>query len=488
VVKSILPLFFACLAAAVISAEPVKDLITARSFSGQFTAREMRNHPSPWAPAPTATRVPIAGGIAFMITPPPSTALAEPNEVRLEAETIGVSCERIKELFLLELGLKDEWRGRIDLIINSALPDDHKPGLTGICSPNGWNYELELPKTIREDMFVRAVVQTLFQELVNRNSGGQSTEVPFWLIEGFSAHLRAFNLPTFIIRSNVQTPAAEDMRIKGLTEVRATLRRREPLTFQELCWPEQSDVAGKDEAVYRSCAQLLFEDLLHLNDGPVCLRRMLADMPRHLNWQTAFLEAFHSHFARLLDVEKWWALKCVAFTQSDLTEGRTEKECWDKLQDALDVPVEVRLTPSRPATEARLTLQEVIMQWSPSNSLPVLQRTVRNLENLQLFAVRYEMNLDASAPLPAVARNLQNQTAAQFTVSRELSPLVNRYLAILLNYEKHGYATGNYSSALLIKKDAVRQLNNLDRERTTLRPKLLSADGATALGPSASSH
>ena len=79
-----------------------------------------------------------------------------------------------------------------------------------------------------------------------------------------------------------------------------------------------------------------------------------------MNWQTAFLLAFHSHFARLLDVEKWWGLICVSFSESDLTQPWTEQECWHKLQEALDVPVEVHFAPSRMPAKARVTLQEVI--------------------------------------------------------------------------------------------------------------------------------
>ncbi len=274
-----------------------------RSFSLQFTARELRNRPVPWALGPAATPVQMGAGMTFMITAPPALA-GDADKIQLEAETIGVSCERIKELLLLELALTDEWKGKVDLLINSSLPENRDPALTGIYSADGWRYELELPKIISVEKFVRAVVQTLLQEMVNRTAGSRSAEVPFWLVEGFSAHLQSFNVPTYIIRSNQQTPWGENMRVKGMADVRAALRRHEPLTFQQLCWPEQSDVAGKDETVYRGCAQLLFEGLLHFNDGQMSFQRFLTDMPGHLNWQLAFLQAFHGHFARLLNVRK----------------------------------------------------------------------------------------------------------------------------------------------------------------------------------------
>jgi len=240
--------------------------------------------------------------------------------------------------------------------------------------------------------------------------------------------------------------------------------------------------------VYRSCAQLLFESLLHLNDGQSCLRQMLQEMPKHLNWQTAFLQAFHSHFARLLDVEKWWGLNCVSFTTSDLTESWTEQECWHKLQDALDVPVEVQLDPSRMPAAARLTLQEVIMQWNASDALPALQRTVRDLEGLQLSTFRRDLNFDASGASPASRRNAHDAAALQWRIGRELSPLITRYVTTLLGYVKQSQnvapiaSQGKFhpSHLLSLKKDTVRQLNSLDQERAAMRANFASSSSVAS--------
>lgn len=475
-------------AATVSSAQPARQIITARSFSGQFTAQEIRGRLL-WSPSPVAARVSLAGTSAFLMTAPPVSATAELDKIPLEPALLVVSCERIKELFLMELGLKDEWRGKIALIINSSLPKEQGPSLTAFYRPSGWSYQLELPKTIQPDTLVRGVVQTLLEELVNRRTGSQSTEVPFWLIEGLCAHLQAYNLPTFIIRPNVQSAGYVNLRVEGLDGVRATLRQRAPLTFQQLSWPEQSNVAGKDEAVYRCCAQLLFEGLLHLNDGPSCLRQMLQEMPKHLNWQTAFLQSFHSHFARLLDVEKWWGLNCVGFTESALPNTGTEQECWHKLQDALDVPVEVQLDPSRQPTAARLTLQEVILQWNAADALPALQRAVRDLEGLQFSTFQHDWNLNVADASRDMRRKMSDADALQRRIGQELSPLIARYATTLLSYVKqsHYAATvalpGKFhaSDLLALKKDTERQLNSLDQERAAMRAKFAST--ASAPGP-----
>ncbi len=431
----------------------------------------------------------MAGSLGFLVTPPPVAATAEPDKIPLEPALLVVSCERIKELFLLELGLKDEWRGKIVLTINAALPEERGPLLTAVHRPEGWSYELELPKTIQQENLVRAVVQSLLTELVNRRAGSQSAEIPFWLVEGLGAHLQAYNVPTFIVRPNVQSVGYNKVGIEGMSAVRAGLREQAPLTFQQLSWPQWSNVNGKDQALYRSCAQLFLESLLQLEDGQSCLQRMLEEMPRHLNWQTAFLLAFHSHFARLLDVEKWWGLNCVSFSALDFTKPWSEQECWHKLQEALDVPVEVHFAATRMPAEARVTLQEVIMQWDATNAWPALQRAMRELRGLQWFTLRGNLNLNASVASLAGQRNLHDLQALQRRMSQELSPLVSGYLAVLLSYVRQSQSNPQlasdgkflYSRLRMLKSETVRQLNELDKRRAEMRAKSSSASRAAEL-------
>jgi hypothetical protein len=478
-VKFLLPLFL-CFAATVAFALPSDEFITAHSYSGQFTAQEIRGRAPFWAPSPLAARVPIAGSLAFLLVAPPTSPMAPTDKIPLEPALLVVSCERIKNLFLLELGMRDEWQSQIDLVIDSSLPDEQEPLLTAIHSPDGWRYQLELPKTMRPGKLMRAVIQTLLTEMANRHAAGQSAEIPYWLVEGMSAHLQAYNLPTFIIRPNVQSAGYTRTGIEGLNAIRAGLRGHAPLTFQQLSWPQPMDATGPDQALYDSCAELFFESLLHLDDGPSCFQQLLQEMPRHLNWQTAFLRAFHSHFAGLLDVEKWWGLNCVSFSETDLTRPRTEEECWHKLQDALDVPVDVHFSASRMPAPACVTLQEVIEQWKDSDALPALQRAVRELEGLQWFTFRCDLNLDESVSSPGAQRNAQQWDALQRRMSQELGPLVNRYLTVLASYVRQLEAASQgepdkrtpASRLYPLKHEVARQLNNLDRERDAMRSRI----------------
>jgi hypothetical protein len=434
--------------ALVASAQSEGQLVTAQSFSRQFTAQELR-HYSGRSFAPHAVQVPMAGGWGFLLPAAPASVGAPDDKINLEPALIVVSCERLKESLLFELGMKDEWQGAVALLIDSSWKDDREPSLTAIHHPSGWSYELALPKAIKPEILVRALVETLLVEMANRRAGEQSAEIPYWLAEGMSAHLQAYNLPMFVIRPNTQG-ANGRVTIDGADGVRLQLRTHTPVSFQQLCWPAPEDLAGANGALYRSCAQLFVENLLDMKDGRACLRRMLNEMPAHLNWQTAFLMGFHSHFEQLLDVEKWWGLSCVSFEGGDATPW-TGEQCWRKLQDALDVPVEVHLDPSRLPTEARLTLQEVITQWDATNVQHALQRTVQDLQLLH------------------------------WRGGREVRPLVDQYLTVLSGYLHQNQAALQLEAVKrnpphrfkVVQKETVRNLDILDKKRVALRARFV---------------
>jgi hypothetical protein len=337
---------------------------------------------------------------------------------------------------------------------------------------------------------VREIVQVLFAELINRHASGHAPEIPFWLVEGMSGHLESYNLPTYIIEPGVQSMANARMGIAGMTAVRANLNGRAPLTFQQLSWPEWSDVNGKDQDFYDGSTELFFDSLMRFGDGQVCLRGMLDELPKHLNWQTAFIAGFRKHFPHLIDTEKWWGLTCVSFAEGDVTRPRTEQEYWHKLQDALDVPVDVHFGPSKMPAPAKLTLQEVILQWSPSNAAPALQRSIEKLESLQWASMRSDLTLDASMTSPGLQKSARALVSLEWTVNRELSPLVGRYLAVLINYTKRCSPEGQFQpdkrftamGLRVFQKEIARQLTDLDHERDALRAKLSGSGGEAELG------
>lgn len=415
------------------------DIVTARSSSGQFTAQEIRRF-TPYPTMPDAGRTQIEGGWAFVLASPPILNPAK-EEIALDPSLLVVSCERLKLGLLGVLGLPDQWRGRVDLVINPALPENSEPALTAISQPGGWKYDLQLPKTLRQQILVRALMDTILLEIVNRNAGDQSAQIPFWLVEGMSAHLQANDLSGLILQPSLK---AAMVKLQGLDVVRAQLRQNQPLSFQRLCWPADTDLSGEGLQLYRSCAQLFVEDLLQFGDGRLCLQKMLEELPQHLNWQTAFMAGFQSHFQQLLDVEKWWGLSYVTFTQSDLAEPWPAQDCWKKLQDCLDVPVEVHFAANQMPTEAVITLQEAIAQWSPAEVGDTLHRTISDLQILHYRA-------------PA-----------------QLRPLIDLYLRVLVAYANadKNWVARKTVPLPSVKRNAIEQLDALDKKRAEWRLQL----------------
>jgi hypothetical protein len=243
--------------------------------------------------------------------------------------------------------------------------------------------------------------------------------------------------------------AISNVRMSGSSLVRDELSRRQPLSFQELSWPQPGNLTGDGLKLYRACSQLFLEGLLQLPDGKECLLRMLAQLPEHLNWQTAFLAAFQSHFEQLVDVEKWWGLTAVSFSRTDATPSWNESEVWKKMQAALEVPVSVHLNSAQMPVEARYTLQEVIAKWPDADVGPAVERAIAGLESLP------------------------TQSDKGFSLMAAL------YLQTLQGYlmgcrdAAHPLPLGrNPPSALhLLKANTVQQLNLLDKQRDSLQPK-----------------
>ncbi|HEY3862177.1 MAG TPA: hypothetical protein VGO59_09840 [Verrucomicrobiae bacterium] len=415
-----------------------------RSVSGQFSARLIQRARSlPSLAAPSRGRV--AGAWTYLLASSATGELGNNDEVTLQPSMLVVSCEQIKKLMLNRLGLADQWHGRIDLVINPALSESAGPQLSAISNPRGWNYQLQLPQSVREEILMRWVIDAMLLEIANRQSGVQSAEIPLWLVEGMSADLEANNLPTFMHESG-QNVTMELRWNKRAQMLPMELRRHAPLSFQQLSWPQESDLTEQGLPLYRGCSQFFLEELLRLDDGQSCLRSMITQLSEHWNWQTAFLRAFHSHFAQLLDVEKWWSVGYVDFIRGYKTAAWSDADCRKTLQNNLDVRVAVHFGSNQLPVDARLTLQEVIKQWPARDARGAVERAVSGLKFLEPRAT------------PA------------------WRPLVSGYIKALLVYLDGSREAavapelGKHSPALqpMIQADAIKQLDALDRRRESI--------------------
>jgi hypothetical protein len=413
--------------------------VAVHSRSGQFVVH------SPYATPPTLARLPVS----------------QPSRlVSLEPDPLAVSCERIKDALLQELGAPDRWQGQIHLWLRPGLSLSEPLRVVSTRFADRWQHALQLPEQVEATALVRLIVQALLTEIATRSPGPNPPEIPIWLVEGLTGRLLARAGPDLAVEPNPLLNKVSDFwgqvlpstRHQRPADVTATLRRqlqsRGPLTFTQLSLPTPEMLTVENLDHYRACAQLLVGELLRLPNGPPTLWAMLQQLTQHLNWQTAFLQAYQARFPRLLEAEKWWALTIAQFT------GRDEANAWplpaslEKLQEALSVSVEIRASPNELPRRVAVPLQHVLGGSDFAQQTQLLRLKLRQLEFLRM------------------------------RVPPELVPLVSNYLATLGRYLEQralpSMASGHQRQAPLPARALLRQtrraLDDLDRQRAKLAP------------------
>jgi hypothetical protein len=288
--------------------------------------------------------------------------------------------------------------------------------------------------------------------------------MPEWLVQGFTGQLLGFCEEQFVLAppqrgldgysvARIGVDLTDNPRIFGpnvrrlnrLAEAIDVMHTNLPMTFDQLSWPTDDQLMGNGRAAYRSSSQLFVNELLRLKNGPTCMSTMLAELPNYLNWQLAFLDAFHSRFEEALDVEKWWALQLASYTGRDQLHLWTPEESWKKLDEFFQIPIDVKIGPA-PAMRTDITFQTVIRGWSRTRQLQLLKQKLWDLELLRAH------------------------------VTLDYIPLVDGYrLALGQYYQKRisgARSIPRYGPLLdKLEGETIQQLDELDATRGKLRPE-----------------
>jgi hypothetical protein len=239
-------------------------------------------------------------------------------------------------------------------------------------------------------------------EIANRNAADRSVEIPEWLVQGFTRQLLGSGAIRLLLAAprtkenglsvtrevvdfsdGPRKPGNLTLNRNPLTEALEILQTNRPLTFDELSWPTDAQLSGDGADVYNSSSQLFVQELLHLKNGSASLRTMLTEMPDYLNWQFAFLDAFHGAFQEPLDVEKWWALQVAEFSGRDVLHLLTPEESGRQLDALFQFPIEVQIGQG-PPMRTDITVQTIIRGWSRTQQLPLLKKKLWELDLLRL--------------------------------------------------------------------------------------------------------
>jgi hypothetical protein len=401
----------------------------------------------------------VVQGLPMGAAPIQNVATSQVAYIRVDPALLAVSCERIKQSLLNELAARDEWSGIIFVNLHPVQRFDEPIDITTIHHRNSWSYRVDMPDQVERTRLIRAVVQVLMQEIANRGAKSRSAELPQWLLEGMTAHLQATTSSTLVLEP---ATLAEDPAVPGrlvpitslikqreryadpAKQVREILKDRPPLTFNELSWPAEEQLAGPQADVYRACSQLFVAELLRLKNGRAQLREFFRLLPEYLNWQTAFLHAFQGQFERLLDADKWWALNVAQLTSRDMMVTWNYEEAFRQMDDALAVTAEVRIKPRELPMNAQVKLQQMLLEWPIHRQSPILLQKINILQGLRLRAPQELIGL-----------------ADNYRLTLEM---------ILKDRQARGQGPfGSNSKDKALVENAIKRLDELDAQRDGLR-------------------
>jgi hypothetical protein len=438
-----------------------------------------------WKPPAAMTVIGSASGQFFVsarnsYSSPHSIDLGmTPNMITLQPALMAVSCERIKQELLHELDMRDQWQGKIFVVLRPAFTTNDAIKLGPQKLGGNWDCGVEMPDVVDRNRFVGTIVRACLLEMANRNAGNRSSEIPEWLAQGFTRQLMGSSavkliLPTPRGRENglsisrttvdfTDAPYAagpSTRALNPLAQASLVLHQNEPLTFDQLSWPTDEQMEGGPGAELYGCsAQLFVSKLLHLKNGPAGVSAMLAEMPNYLNWQLAFMDAFKENFHTQLEVEKWWALELEDFSGRDLLHLLTPEESWRQLNAVFQFPINVQIGDA-PPMRTDISFQTIIRGWSRAQQLDLIKKKVWELDLLRM------------------------------RIAPDFIPLVDGYRETLREYYKKRSATTWLLPSLFAPlpdkaiDEAVARLNTLDVRRANMSPQpapVASAGGTQGL-------
>lgn len=384
--------------------------------------------------------------------------------VLLDADVLLLSAERIKDSLWKELHASTDGAGKIRLALYPALKGRQEIALISSFSPSGWDYRLDVPDQVSETTLAKGLVQALLLEYANRGQGPKSADLPMWLVEGLTWHLASVSRQELIVSSvplgSMFRVVREHKGIDPLHSVRQTLRAAPLVSFSDLAYPKPERVTGENLKVYEASAQLFVYELLHAKDGAAKLLRTLRELPTCWNWETALLRGFAADFHRILDVEKKWSVDLLAFTARDPAQVWSKVECLKQLDEILSVPAQIRLASDRLPERRTLTLQEVLTKWEPAAQTSVLRQKLALLEVLRFHATPDVVNVVEGYHKTLFAYLQKRQTAARTPETRMQTTL----------------------SLSMIAQETIRELEQLDRQRSALQPESV-VSGASPITP-----
>lgn len=349
-----------------------------RSHSGQFIVHGARGLSG-------GLGTPIAGGGGA-----PVLTRVQPagvgDTVVLNPSLVSVSCERIKREVLRQLRLPDAYRGRVTIYIAEKMPEDRQLTIQSTPFADGWQYSIVVPERINWMRFVRGIVDVVLIEIANRPGPENLFVPPLWFSEGLTTLLLGESGRELVPELNREFKDPK-RSINPLGLALQKLSSSQPLSFEQLGYPTESDIADANKlAVFQGSSALFVHELFSISGGENLVGRFLVNLSGGLNWQTAFLEVFRKHFRSALEVEKWWAVQSTSRMLRDPSKFWSKEAAQANFAAILLETTSSRVGTNAPTGVGNQRLSEIILKWPFGAQVEVLERKILQLRTLFLFS------------------------------------------------------------------------------------------------------
>ncbi|MBR5977714.1 MAG: hypothetical protein IK033_01795 [Verrucomicrobia bacterium] len=352
--------------------------ITLRSrLEGQFIVKGV-----PFPPSITPSR---EGNVRTFM---PNTSRDWPASVRLDPSTVVVVCERVKQIFLQELELQDQWKGLIEIDIDFYPKGVLRPiMLSHRLMNDGLHTQMKMADEVVPHRLIQAIVQVLLLEYSNRDlRQTQMAEVPLWMIDGMTQLIMQRGGPALI-----PTPGApkdfSTVTTNPAKAAKSRLKTIQPPEFSQITSPGPEFSSGVNWMIFQDACLVLTWELLERPEGKIRYCRTLQLLKKYRNWQLAFLEAWKGQFKNMTDVEKWWALVLVNCRKDTSMNAWTLKQSIEKLNEILsEASVSVISQINQPKIPSTIHLQQIAESWAPMVQIYFFERVAAQLKAFELAA------------------------------------------------------------------------------------------------------
>ena len=235
--------------------------------------------------------------------------------------------ERVKREWLQRLGMADNWRDRIVLVVRQReAAQQNLPATTLVVFQTDEHLRYQIycfiPPRIDQSRLLAAIVEALCSEWANREQtiarGTQYAPpaIPPWVVYGLAGSIQGHDEAL-------------------LSVVQRSVAGGRPPPAAAVLFAKAPPANPLDQQLFQANAWILTEGLLALPDGPQKLRDFLAELGAQKVASQAFWTVYQHDFRDERALEKWWSLDQAGYMSATLAQNLSAHDTLHRLDAVL---------------------------------------------------------------------------------------------------------------------------------------------------------